>query len=181
MANLPLFSNSRPFIGWLQPQFPRFAIFLLFFIFIFLFSSFYVWPQPHLHCHWPPNRMTSPPPGFLIRYLHDCWPSLPSAHPNSVHGLLLSFLLCEATQTHTHTHLDLLCIAHGSCSLRVLGNHMDPTCILLPLYWYTSYDPFHTLLFEFSCVSILFHYMYTKQKYTVHFASQTASCKGLFT
>ena len=72
----------------------------------FLFSSFYVWPQPHLHCHWPPNRMTSSSPRFLTKYLHACWPSLPSAHPNSVHGLSLSFLLCDVkppklTSIHT--------------------------------------------------------------------------------
>lgn len=169
MANLSLFPKQDLSLVDSNLSFPG-----------LLFSSFYVWPQPHLHCHWPQTEWLLPLQGFLLSI------STPADLPyllltHSVHGLLLSFLLCEATQTHTHTHLDLLCIAHGICSLRVLGNHMYPTCIFLLLYWYTSYYPFYMSLFKISRVSILFYYMYTKQAYTFHFASQTANCTWLFT
>lgn len=70
MANLSLFPNSRPFIGWLQPQFPRLAIFLLLCL-----------TPATLALSLAPNRMTSSSPRFLTKYLHACWPSLPSAHP----------------------------------------------------------------------------------------------------
>lgn len=76
-----------------------------------LFPSFHFWSQPHWPCHWLPNRRTSAWPRFLTECPHTYWRSLCSAHPNSVHGLLMSFFLCEAAQTApAHTHHALLCI-----------------------------------------------------------------------
>ena len=140
-----------------------------------LFPSFHVWPQPRLLCHWPPNRRTSSSPRFLTEYPRACWP----AHPNSVHGLLLSFLLCEATQTTpTHTPLHTLLFSEP----RVVSVHAVYWAIIyiLPAFSFSSYTGtlriihlicyylnFHVFLFCFITYTLSNHTFFTlllKQK-----------------
>lgn len=157
-------------MGWLQFQFPRLAISLLSRLTPatlalslapkqkdFLLTKVSDWVSPCLltcspkFCPWP------------IAVFPSLW-----SHPNYSHP-------------YTPSHLALLWTPHGVCSLSVLSNHIYSACILLLLlYWYTLYYPFN-MLYKCSCVSILFYYIYTKQPYFLHFASQTESCTGLFT
>lgn len=118
---IPLFT-LRTFMGWLQPRFPRLAISLL--------------------SHLNPGTLVLGPQigGLLTECPHACWPSLPSAQPNSVQGLSMFFPLCESTwSAHTHIYRALLCthVVPGPSWMFCL--HSSSPVILVYFMWSIQY------------------------------------------
>lgn len=113
------------------------------------FPFFQIWLQPHLPCHWSPNRRTFSPSRFLTEY------PLPADLPYPLPTPILS-MTCwcfsfsvKPLEVLPHTSSSFL-YPHSICTFRVLGNHVCSTCILLLLsYWSSSYYQFNMLFLNF--------------------------------
>lgn len=138
-------SKTRPFIGWLQPQFPRLAIFLLLCL-----------TPATLALSLAPNRMNSSSPRFLtisisrlLTFLTFCSPILSMAY------CYLSFFVKPPKLTPIHTLI--FSASHMVSVPPCTGQSHVSYLHFLLLYWYTSYYPFYMSLFKnFTCFLFCF-------------------------